>query len=582
MVYRVLVVDDEPRVCAGIRSYLLSGPLQIGHVETASNGFEALDCLRMDGYDLVITDIQMGMMNGIELMEAILLEQPHLPVVVISAHEKFDFAKMSLRLGAKDYLIKPVELEELTQVVGRVLREKEEAGRLTLRQSAPKDFNEQLLKARRQEALMELVTAKELLEKDYRELLMDIGGPLKERGAGFGIAIVHLDLAKGGFSSQEVTLKDRKLLKYASINILEESLSDWCGVAFNGFGNQLVCVIQLETEEASRPPFHLDSRLNLIGQTIVMNLEQYLNVTATVGLSSLSSSLSMLPKLMEEAEAAIEWRKLHPDNRILYYADMAALGNLRMMDWVAKVEALVNKLKEEDRTGREEEEAAGDRAPEGKAVPVGKAAPEKHDSLGGELNGMLALLEGLVSSEGLFHSCFGILAYRLFGLLFDYGHDKSESFRRFDPDLYFRGMDARAKIRTLGRYTQELSVLLKACISERDQTVVARIMAFIQSHYGNHELKIQDIAGEVHFSPAYISYLFKKETGQNVWDYVSEVRMEEAKRLLAGTDMKRYEISYQVGYQSPEHFSRMFKRLAGISPADYRKALRGYSSETPT
>ncbi|WP_258525397.1 response regulator [Paenibacillus sp. YN15] len=558
--YRVLVVDDEPRVCAGIKSYLLSAPLQIGYVEIASNGFEALDCLRMDGYDLVITDIQMGMMNGIELMEAILLEQPHLPVVVISAHEKFDFAKMSLRLGAKDYLIKPVELEELTQVVGRVLREKEEAGRLTLRQSVTKDSGEQLQKAKRQEALMELVTAKELHEKDCRELLQDIGGPLKEQGANCGIAIVHLDLTKGGFSQQEITLRDRKLLKYASINILEESLSDWCGVAFNGFGNQLVCVIQLEAGEAAAAPQHLDSRLNLIGQTIVMNLKQYLNVTATVGLSSLSANLSMLPKLMEEAEAAIEWRKLHPDNRILYYADMASLGNLRMMEWVAKVEVLVQKLKEEDRSDGLEQ----DGSPEEKTLSAGE-----------ELQKMLALLDGLTGSEGIFHSCFGILVYRLYGLLFDYGHDKSDAFRRLDPDLYFRGMDPRAKAQALARYMQELSALLKTCISERDQTVVARIKAFIQSHYGNHELKIQDIAGEVHFSPAYISYLFKKETGANLWDYVSEVRMEEAKRLLAGTDMKRYEISYQVGYQSPEHFSRMFKRLEGVSPADYRKAFRG-------
>lgn len=559
--YRVLVVDDEPRVCAGIKDYLLSGPLQISDVETASNGFEALDCLRMDAYDLVMTDIQMGMMNGIELMEAILLEQPHLPVIVISAHEKFDFAKMSLRLGAKDYLIKPVELEELTLVVGRVLREKEEAGRLTLRESAPKDSGEQLQKAKRQEALMELVTARKLHEKDYRELLQDIGGTLKEQGASCGIAIVHLDLSRGGFSSQEITLRDRKLLKYASINILEESLSDWCGVAFNGFGNQLVCVIQLEAEEAAGTPLHLNSRLNLIGQTIVMNLKQYLNVTATVGLSSLSASLSMLPKLMEEAEAAIEWRKLHPDNRILYYADMASLGSLRMMDWVAKVEVLVQKLKEEDQSLGLEENGSPDRKP----TP----------GLKEELQTMLMMLDGLAGSEGLFHSCFGILVYRLYGLLFDYGHDKSDSFRRLDPDLYFRGMDLRGKAQALARYMQELSVLLKACISERDQTVVTRIKTFIQSHYGNHELKIQDIAGEVHFSPAYISYLFKKETGVNVWDYVSEVRMEEAKRLLAGTDRKRYEISYQVGYQSPEHFSRMFKRLTGITPADYRKAFRG-------
>lgn len=56
--YRVLVVDDEPRVCAGIKDYLIGGPLQIDLVETASNGFEALDCLRMDTYDLVITDIR--------------------------------------------------------------------------------------------------------------------------------------------------------------------------------------------------------------------------------------------------------------------------------------------------------------------------------------------------------------------------------------------------------------------------------------------------------------------------------------------------------------------------------------------
>lgn len=547
--YKILVVDDEPRVSAGIKSFLMGSRLGIGHVETASNGFEALDCLRMDSFDLVLTDIQMGMMNGIELMEAILLEQPHLPVIVISAHEKFDFAKKSLRLGAKDYLIKPVEPDELTRIVGRVLQEKKEAGRQSMKLPYGEAEQGREQHKKRHEALMELVTEKELREKDYQELLQELGGVLAGESSLFGIAAVHLNLAKGGFSNQEITLKDRKLLKYASVNILEESLSDWCGVAFNGFGNTIICVIQLQQpEQTSDAGQQMGSQLNLVGRTVVMNLKQYLNIEAAVGMSSLSGELSMLPKLMEEAEAAVEWRKLHPGNSVLYYEDMAALGNLKMMDWVAQVEELTMQLKTED---------------ESQLTPI--------------LENAIRLLSGMNPGEGLFHSCFGLLVYRLYGLLFDYGKENSEPYRHFDPDVYFRGVENEHKVEWLQKYVYELSGFLMKCISDRDQTVVSRVMAYIQQHYGNHTLKIQDVAGAVHFSAAYVSYLFKKETQKNLWDYVSEIRIEEAKRLLAATDMKRYEISYQVGYQSPEHFSRMFKRFTGVSPADYRKSVQGES-----
>lgn len=543
--YKILVVDDEPTVSTGIKSYLMRSELRIDHVETASNGFEALDCLRMDTYDLVLTDIQMGMMNGIELMEAILLEQPHLPVIVISAHEKFDFAKRALRLGAKDYLIKPVELDELIRVVDKALHEKKEMGRRSLERPELDPNRDSLALKKRHEALIELVTETNLQEKDYEDLLNEIGGPLKVQGHWYGIAAVHLNLSKGGFSNQDITLMDRKLLKYASVNILEESLSDWCGVAFYGFGNQLVCVIQLNDSEAVDAKLPLNSQLNLIGQTIIVNLKQYLNVDVTVGVSTLSPDLSMLPKLMEEANAAIEWRKLHPDNKVLYYEDMSALGNLRMIEWATSVEELVLLIKTEDQ------------------------------ALAQKLQSSIKMLTNLNQSEGLFHSCFGLLVYRLYGLLFDNGHETSSSYRHYDPDVYFKGMEISRKVAVLQEYVQGLTEVIRASISERDQTVVSRITAYILNHYSNHELKIQDIAGEVHFSAAYVSYLFKRETDKNVWDFVSEVRIEEAKRLLAVTDLKRYEISYQVGYQSPEHFSRMFKRFIGTSPADYRKEIRG-------
>ncbi|MBO9600477.1 MAG: response regulator, partial [Cohnella sp.] len=121
---KILVVDDEPNVSNGIKDFLLDSDLDVTHVETALNGFEAIDYLRMDAFDLVLTDIQMGRMSGIELMETIRMEQPELPFVVISAHEKFDFAAKSLRLGAHDYLVKPVEREHLLRIVREVLGQK--------------------------------------------------------------------------------------------------------------------------------------------------------------------------------------------------------------------------------------------------------------------------------------------------------------------------------------------------------------------------------------------------------------------------------------------------------------------------
>src|SRR5690606_13427237 len=126
-------------------------------------------------------------------------------------------------------------------------------------------------------------------------------------------------------------------------------------------------------------------------------------------------------------------------------------------------------------------------------------------------------------------------------------------------------------------YIEEAAELLRSLTREREMTIHARVVAYIRQHYRNPALKIQDIADEVHFSPAYLGYLFKRETKKNVWDVVTELRIEEAKRLLAATKKKRYEIAYEVGYESTEHFSRMFKRCTGVSPADYRKAGRGES-----
>jgi len=538
--YKILVVDDEPRVSVGIRNFLLASDLSISYVETALNGFEAVDYLRMDHYDLVLTDIQMSRMSGIELMETIYMEQPNLPVIVISAHEKFDFAMKSLRLGARDYLVKPVDQEELLRVVRSVLVEKEEIGKRTLELTTLERNKRLSDPAHRQEILMELVTERGLSRKEHDDLLAELGGALK--GPYFGVVTVRLDLSHGGFSNREVMLQDRKLLKYAALNLFDESLSEWEGLTFNGFGNELIGIIQVQYPDESQ------TQLHLVGQCVSMNLRQYLNVDATIGMSSLRADAALLAKLMEEANMAAEWKRLHPGQKVFHYEDIAAQDSLNMVEWMAKVEECVKWLKD------------------------GSAEPAEADIL--DLAGMLLRLG---HTAELAHSYFGMLVYRVYGLLLEYGHASSASLRRFDPDVYYKDMPIEVRIGRLADYIGEAARTIRLLTREREETILSRIMAFIRHNFRNPSLKIQDIAGEVHFSSAYLGYLFKRETKQNVWDYVTGLRIEEAKHLLVATDKKRYEIAYEVGYESPEHFSRMFKRYVGVSPADYRKDGQGGS-----
>ncbi len=545
--YKILVVDDEPMVSTGIRNFLLSSDLQISHVETALNGFEAIDCLRMESYDLVLTDIQMGRMNGLELMEIICLEQPSLSVIVISAHEKFDFAKKSLQLGAKDYIVKPVKRPELLRIVGKALQEKEEKGKNSLAQSVKEQDNNKSSSSNRNDLLLELMSERSLnpLQVDALREALGIGNGTHL----FAVASLRLDLSRGGFSNQEIRIHDRKLLKYAIINLVEESLKEWDGMVFDGFGNELIAIVMLNTKADSDDQLPGPSTLQIIGQFISLNVKQYLNIETTVGMSTLNSEIIMLPKLMEEAKSAAEWRKLLPGQKIFYYEDRVDQEKVHIVEWLACVDEYIELLK-----------------------------TCSNDDKTVDSSQVIHTLKELGQSSDMMSSYFGILVYRIYGLILEYSKGLGEiSLHRFSPDHYFRGLSTLERLEQLQAYTDEAAKAIQLMNKERNLSILEQVKGYIRSNYRNPGLKLQDIASAVNYSTTYLSHLFKREYNTHIWDYVTEMRIEEAKMLLVSSDKKRYEIAYQVGYESPEHFSRMFKRYVNFSPAEYRKEYQGGS-----
>ncbi|MWV47379.1 response regulator [Paenibacillus sp. HJL G12] len=128
---------------------------------------------------------------------------------------------------------------------------------------------------------------------------------------------------------------------------------------------------------------------------------------------------------------------------------------------------------------------------------------------------------------------------------------------------------AAEQIRKEQAQDPDFAVNRKYALEGSENYHVQKVKHFIEMHY-NRNLTMEEICTEICISKNYLSNLFKKETGVNIWDYVTHIRMEKAKRLLRTTAMRNYEIAFEVGYENPSYFTKVFKKTTGIMPQEYR------------
>ncbi|RKP55079.1 response regulator [Cohnella endophytica] len=443
--YNILIVDDEPLICRGLANLLESSGLNIQNLYTANNGYEALDYLKMETIDLLITDIQMGAMSGIELMQQAKIIKPWVQVIVISAHETFQYAQLAIRLGARDYLIKPINSEQLLNSVRHVLlhMDRPVQDQKELISDLREHFRMDQPIPQRMEVLNRLVT-EPFTEDRYAEVIkLEQANDIRLNGPYFAMVKIRLDLdatARGTV----IDAKDARLLQYAVLNIVNELLDkEWDHQSFYSSGQEVSIIAQWDEARYGDSSIDKINQLEMIGRSLHFNVHKFLGFQSTVGISQILKGREFLPELHNQVNKAIVWNKEHKDHHVFYFGDFK---------W------------------------------------------------------------------GLFTE---------------------------DP-------------------TEE-------DLAAQNNLIVERAHEYIHSNYAQKGLTLNEVAQKNHVSPNYLSYLFKKNTGINLWEYVIKLRMEESKRLIQNTDLRRYEISEKVGYESPEHFSKIFKKYFGISPSEMKK-----------
>lgn len=519
--YQVLLVDDEEEIRAGISRKIEWDRLGFTLVGEASNGQEALEIAEMLEPDVVLTDIKMPFMDGLELCRRLQKSLPAAKAVVFSGFDEFEYARQAIGMSVFEYILKPINAAELNEVL---IRLKEQMDRERAEQR-----DVEALRRRYEESLP-------VLRELFYTRLLDgriSDRQIQERAAGYElempegdwtVAIFRLDQEAHSLQHDEVLLSVQQFL--------EKQDSSWTFRA--ALYNDDVALLV-----PSREVYPLLEELERLRSLV----QAYLGLNVAVGVGLPSERLSELYQSCNGARAALEYRVLLGGQRVLYIGDLEP------------------DLSESITLEEEEQHQLASAIKIGEASQVSevvcKVIGRVRDTRMDLPQCQLFLMEFSTHLIRLARAG-GIGLEEVFGSNFT-GAVPIDSFRSYE-ELENWCVEK----------CQRLRELLNRQRTDSAGRMIERAKNFIDQNYQDSELNVEKLCEYLHLSPAYFSTVFKRETGMSFTSYMTGVRLEEAARLLRETDDKTYLVAEKIGYTDANYFSYVFKRRFSVSPSKYR------------
>jgi len=531
---KLLIVDDEDHVVERLAELVPWERIGITAVHKAYSAYEAMELLDLHAIDIVITDIRMPGMSGLELSGHIRHKWKNTRCILLSGHADFEYAKEAIAHGTASYLLKPVPDEELMATVSAILQAQQEAWNAVISQEKiARTLRENLLQLR-STLLGELLLGKRYSNADLRDKLAMLGIP-DFFDKPFSLLLVRLEKP-----FYEYEPRGLALVEYAVGNMAEELFAPhhriWYGKDMHDY---LVFVLTESGGESDRQPTPESMAAQLQGA-----IHKYLKGEASVLISRQGIFPGDLSALYDGILTALRRRVGAEQDLILTVAEsLPESTEVRSIAALYELPTLAQLL----------ESGQWSMADERLRRIFGELRTERHEV--GEL-----LLEAYlaISSAAAYYAHKN--GKTLSGLIGP-GYDK-----------LLQGIPYRS-VQQLQDWTTSVMNSLR-CESEGDTKdsrakLIAEVLQFVESRLGG-DVSLTAIAEHVRMHPGYVSKIFKAETGENISDYVHRLRMKNAAHLLLGTADKIYEISDRVGYQRAHSFIHVFKKHTGLTPQEYR------------
>ncbi|MBR2568117.1 MAG: response regulator [Paenibacillus sp.] len=506
---RLLIIDDEMIIRTGIQQVIDWPALGIEALLPAASAEEALERIPDELPHIVLTDIRMSGMDGLELASILHQQYPEMEIIILSGYDEFSYVQQAMREGVSDYLLKTSRPEEIIKTMlkskQRITDRIEKHKRGSLGDSA---LRTQLL----EQLIKEGISESSLLAQAVDSFQLEMPSGYDQ------IIILNAD----GW-------EDLSLLLFAIHNILEETLS--CHTLV--YADHMVILL--------RSPSAMDQQGRI--QQLLERLEGMLKCTIFAALGTNASHYSEWPKSYSAAKEAFMYRMI--------------TGNRGLIAFHAV----------QNRTGGRtvcslEEEA------ELSSILVKGNRAELHGWVHQKIGAQLA--DDQVTTESLqaYIQSIIISGYRFIErmgnsqLLGQHGalpplRDLQQSLNASPEQLLYEACSS-----LMDSYRQQSS-------EHRGNSYVEQAIVFIRNHL-HTGITLQQVAREVHLNPNHFSEVFKRETGQNYIDFVTRERIERAAEILKNSEMKISQVARAVGYEDMKYFSQLFKKFTCMTPSEFR------------
>ena len=533
---KVFLVEDEVVMRNGIKNNIPWEQEGFEFAGEASDGELAYPLIKKEKPDILITDIRMPFMDGLELSRLVKKELPQIKIIILSGYNEFDYAKTAINIGVTDYLLKPISSAKLLEAVKKVadmIEKEQDNARLIKRYE--KEMEENILQEKHKlwgALASNRLSTIELLEKGQR------------LGIDFTASAYQVFLFKLMQEGDSTGCSEE-------LNRASEKVNDLAGswervLSFDRSPEGWAFLIKGESEEEVQSTY-LETRKELLEL-----VEGYPKVEYFGGIGNVVHRIGDIQTSYKEAARAFSSRFFMDANQI---ADSAEMVKVQMeQDGKIDVSKMLSKKREHELVERF--------LKNGTTEEVDSFLDELFQNIG-EQN-----CKSLLYRQYVVMDLFFCASDFLGNLEMDIENLPEEC--RDINQIVEMAEDAENLRYQIGNLFTETMQLRDSHSKKKYSKLLEDAKAFIDENYKHDEMSLNTVAAQVNISPSYFSTIFSSEMGQTFVEYLTHVRLEKAKELLMCSNMRTAEIGYEVGYKDSHYFSYIFKKVVGCSPKEYR------------